>query len=312
VHDRIVAMASLETQRTTATTALVTSAVIWGFAFVAQRAGMRYIGPFTFNGIRFALGSLILVPLYVGFRRHGVPLDAPARKLHVWTAMGLAGVVLFVSANLQQTGLVYTTAGKAGFITGLYVVIVPLLGLFRRHRVGVFVWIGCAFAVIGLYLLSVMGAFSIALGDALVLGSALGWAIHVHIVGWLAQRARTLFVAILQFGICALLSFGVAIVREPILLASILEAGWMIAYAGILSVGVAYTLQVIGQRNVDPARASIILSSEAVFAVLGGWIVLGETLSSRGLIGCALMLGGMILAQIRPREPRQGSHGLGS
>jgi len=298
--------------RSMATAALVTSAVIWGFAFVAQRAGMQYVGPFTFNGIRFALGSLILIPLYIRFRTSALPQDQSVPRAHVWLAMGLAGIVLFVAANLQQVGLVYTTAGKAGFITGLYVVIVPLLGLVRGHRAGAFVWIGCLFAVAGLYLLSVVGAFSISLGDALVLGSALGWAIHVHIVGWLAQRERPLFVAIVQFGICALLSLFVAAFRESIQWTSIVDAGWMIAYAGILSVGVAYTLQVIGQRKVDPARAGIILSSEAVFAVLGGWLLLGETLTTRGLMGCALMLGGMILAQIRRRAVAPDTHKLGS
>ncbi len=278
---------------------LLLSAVIWGFAFVAQRASMEFVGPFTFNGIRFALGGLVLIPLAVMLRRNEPKPIQSAPSRHQWIAIGLAGLVLFVSANLQQIGLVYTTAGKAGFITGLYVIIVPLLGLFRQHRVSAFVWAGCGLAAGGMYLLSVVGMFSIAAGDALVLGSALGWAVHVHIVGWLAQRMHPLRVAILQFAICAVLSLGVAGFTETIRITEILQAGWMIAYAGILSVGVAYTLQVVGQRRVDPARAGIILSLEAVFAVIGGWILLGEILSTRGLIGCALMLSGMVLAQIR-------------
>jgi len=151
-------------------------------------------------------------------------------------------------------------------------------------------------------LLSVVGAFSISLGDSLVLAGALGWAIHVYLVGWLAQRMHPLRVAILQFVICSALSLAVAVLTETIRLPDILSAGWMIAYAGILSVGVAYTLQVVGQQRVDPAQASVILSLEAVFAVIGGWILLGETLSTRGLIGCALMLAGMMLAQVRSQS----------
>lgn len=298
----------MERSRThlTGTLTLLLSAVIWGFAFVAQRASMEFVGPFTFNGIRFALGGLVLIPLAVILRRNEPEPIQSAPSHHQRLAIGLSGLVLFVSANLQQIGLVYTTAGKAGFITGLYVVIVPLLGLFRRHRVSAFVWAGCGLAAGGLYLLSVVGVFSIAAGDALVLGSALGWAVHVHIVGWLAQRSHPLRVALLQFAICAVLSLGVAGFTETIQIAEILQAGWMIAYAGILSVGVAYTLQVVGQRRVDPARAGIILSLEAIFAVIGGWTLLGETLSPRGLIGCALMLGGMMLAQVRA-QTRSGS-----
>lgn len=278
---------------------LLLSAIIWGFAFVAQRAGMEFVGPFTFNGIRFALGGLVLIPWLLRLRaRESKPIYAVSSR-HLGIAIGMAGVVLFVSANLQQIGLVHTTAGKAGFITGLYVVIVPLLGLFRRHRVNVFVWSGCVLAAGGMYLLSVVGTFSISLGDTLVLAGALGWAIHVHLVGWLAQRMHPLRVAVLQFAICAVLSLAVAMLTETIQWAQVLHAGWMIAYAGILSVGVAYTLQVVGQRRIDPARAGVILSLEAVFAVIGGWALLGETLSARGFIGCALMLSGMMLAQIR-------------
>ncbi len=288
------------------TLTLLLSAVIWGFAFVAQRAGMEFVGPFTFNGIRFALGGLVLIPLYIMLRSNASTPRQSAPSRHRWIAIGLAGLVLFVSANLQQIGLVYTSAGKAGFITGLYVVVVPLLGLFRRHRVTAFVWAGCGLAAVGMYLLSVVGVFSIAPGDVLVLGSAFGWAVHVHIVGWLAQQWHPLRVAILQFIICAVLSLAVAGFTETIRIDEILQAGWMIAYAGVLSVGVAYTLQVVGQRRVDPARAGIILSLEAVFAVVGGWLLLGETLSTRGLIGCALMLAGMMLAQVRNQQ-RSGS-----
>lgn len=220
------------------TFALLLSAMIWGFAFVAQRAGMEFVGPLTFTGARFALGSLVLIPFIRTSRRRAREPRPAVASYHLWIAVGLSGLVLFVSANLQQIGLVHTTAGKAGFITGLYVVIVPLLGLLRKHRVSALVWAGCVLAAGGLYLLSAVGVFSVATGDALVLGSALGWAVHVHIVGWLAQRGDPLRIAALQFAICSALSLSVAGFTETIQIATLLQAGWMIAYAGVLSVGV--------------------------------------------------------------------------
>ena len=183
--------------------------------------------------------------------------------------------------------------------SGLYVVIVPLLGLLRRDRVGAQVWIGAVAAAGGMYLLSGVDAAGIALGDALVLLGALGWAVHVHIVGWLAERVPPLVVAATQFTICGILSLIVAWATETVAWTSLLRAGWPIAYAGVLSTGVAYTLQVVGQRRIDPSRAGIILSLEAAFAVLGGWLVLGETLTPTGMIGCGLMLAGMLFSQLR-------------
>lgn len=273
------------------------SAVIWGFAFVAQREGMRFVGPFTFNGLRFALGSLVLLPWWLSMRRRTRPDSVPTSRWKLRMGLALAGGVLFVSANLQQMGLVYTSAGKAGFITGLYVVIVPLLGVMRGHDVRRRVWIGCALSAAGLYLLSVVGAFSLAPGDGWVLAGALGWAVHVHVVEWLVRRMPPVAIAVRQFIICAVLSSVVALLTETMRWESLAHAGWTIAYAGLLSVGVAYTLQIVGQRNVDPARAGVILSLEGVFAVLGGWLILGESLSVRGAFGCALMLAGMMTAQ---------------
>jgi len=221
----------------------------------------------------------------------------------VW-GTALAGLVLFAAASLQQVGVVYTTAGKAGFITGLYVVMVPILGLLRRQRAGLAVWGGALFAVGGLYLLSISGGFGLGLGDGLVLASAFGWAVHVHVIGWLAGRARPARVAAVQFAICAALSLIVGLIAERIVWAELLQARVPILYAGLLSTGVAYTLQVVGQRRIDPARAGIVLSLEGAFAVLGGWLILGETMGSRMLAGCGLMLVGMIASQIRkPARP---------
>jgi drug/metabolite transporter (DMT)-like permease len=279
---------------------LLLTALIWGFAFVAQRAGMAYVEPFTFNGVRFALGTLSLLSLLAVQRGQGRRLGTGQQRPTAKTiALGgvLAGSVLFVAASLQQIGLVYTTAGKAGFITGLYVVIVPLLGLFLKQRPGSGTWIGAVLAVFGLYLLSVSEQLTIHPGDFLEILGAVFWAVHVLVIGWYSTRISSLQLAAMQFGICSFLSLATAVLTETILLSGILEAAIPIIYGGFFSVGIAYTLQVVGQRGAQPSHAAIILSLEAVFGALGGWLILDETLSSRGLIGCTLMLAAMLLSQ---------------
>jgi len=224
-----------------------------------------------------------------------------------------AGVVLFAAASLQQLGIVTTTAGKAGFITGLYVVLVPLSGLLWGQRAGWGRWVGAALAVSGLYLLSVSGRFSVGRGDLLVLASALFWAAHVQIVGVLAPRADSLLLASLQFAVCSVLSLVVAAFSEAVQLAAVLRAAPPILYGGLGSVGIAYTLQVVVQKTAHPAHAAILLSLEGVFAALGGWIILGESLSARGLTGCGFMLAGMLASQIpwkdigRSRRSHEGT-----
>ena len=280
---------------------LLTTAVIWGFAFVAQRVGMDYVGPFTFNGIRFAIGSLSLLPLVVISREQPAAthnfLPPPGLKTILFggTALGLA---LFSGASLQQIGLVYTTAGKAGFITGLYVIIVPLLGLFWRQQPKIGTWVGAALAAVGLYFLSVTEEFTIEPGDLLVLIGAFFWAAHVLIIGWLSPRINPIKLAFSQYVACSILSLITASIIEDMTLPAIIQAAIPILYGGLLSVGVAYTLQVIAQRDAHPAHAAILLSLEAVFAAVGGWLVLGEIISPRGLFGCGLMLGGMLLSQL--------------
>ncbi len=277
---------------------LLLAAVIWGFAFVAQRVGMEHVGPFTYNGVRFVLGALSLLPLLLIGRRSGVSLY-PGGWRPILTGGLLAGLLLFAGASLQQVGIVYTTAGKAGFITGLYVVIVPLLGLLWGHRTPWSTWTGAALAVAGLYLLTVTDDLALAEGDGLVLIGALFWAGHVLVIGWLSgRRLDPVLLACLQFVVCAVLSLAVAVAFEPIGLAGLEGAALPILYGGLLSVGVAYTLQVVAQRDAPPAHAAIILSLETVFAALGGWLLLQETLSGRGLIGCGLMFAGMLLSQL--------------
>jgi drug/metabolite transporter (DMT)-like permease len=294
---------------------LLSAAAIWGFAFVAQRLGMRYVGPFLFNGVRFALGSLSLLPVILLGRKgnRGVrarlstsPSEGPdvgrreppvfdARR-HLLSGI-LAGSILFGGASLQQIGIIHTTAGKAGFITGLYVVLVPFLGLFLRHRAGWGRFAGAVLAAAGLYLLSVTERLTIGKGDLLVFLSAFFWAGHVLVIGWLSPRTRVITLAGFQYAVCSALSLVVALFAEPFQWSALARAWLPILYGGLFSVGIAYTLQVAAQRKAHPSHAAILLSLEGVFAALGGWLVLGETLSPRGLLGCGLMLAAMISSQ---------------
>ena len=282
-------------------TILLTTAIIWGFAFVAQRVGMDYIGPFLFNGIRFALGCLVLLPLVVRKDNGNDPRparDDPRRVKTLVVGSAVAGLMLFGGASLQQVGLVYTTAGKAGFITGLYVVIVPLFALFWGQRTTMGTWTGAILAAVGLYFLSMSQQFTIAFGDFLVLLCAVFFAGHVLIIGWLSPKMNSYRLAFIQYAACSLLSLIVAVLYENISMNSIVQAAIPILYGGVMSVGIAYTLQIIGQRQAHPAHAAIILSLESVFAALGGWFLLNETMSLRQMGGCALMLFGMLLSQL--------------
>ena len=286
---------------------LLLTAFIWGFAFVAQRVGMEHVGPFGFNGVRFALGCLVLLPLLwkSGVRTWGG--HAAAAGLFSPSSLGgglLAGLVLFAGASFQQVAMVYTTAGNAGFITGLYVILVPIIGIALRQRTHTGTWVGAALAAIGLYLLSVVDGFTISPGDLLVLIGAFFWAGHVHIIGWLSPRQDPLRIAFLQYAACALLSLLVSVAIERNTMGGYLSAATPILYGGLLSVGVAYTLQVVAQRTAKPAHAAIILSLEAVFAALGGWIMLGEVLTHRGLVGCVLMFCGMMTSQLWRVAPK--------
>lgn len=279
---------------------LLLTAFIWGFAFVAQRVGMEYVGPFTYNAVRFALGGLSLLPVALVLRRKGWVHVGPVKPL--WWAGPLLGLVLFGGASLQQVGLVFTTAGKAGFITGLYVILVPLVGLFWGQRAGMGAWIGALLAVAGLYLLSVTDAMSIEYGDLLVLVGAFFWTGHVQLIGWLSKRVDTLLLSVTQFMVCAVLSLVVALFTETISAPTLLQAAPAILYGGLLSVGVAYTLQIVAQRIARPSHAAILLSLESAFAALGGWLLLSEQLTPRALLGCGLMMAGMLISQLLPRK----------
>lgn len=292
----------MNTRTARANLLLLLTSLIWGAAFVAQRVGMEHMGPLTFNGIRFALGSLALVPLIAFMQSRNAP-HPQLPSSFFWRGGMAMGAALFLGAWLQQFGLCYTTAGKAGFITGLYVVFVPLFGIFLGHRYGSGTWIGAGMAILGMYLLSVTESLTIDKGDLLVLLSAVFWGIHVLLVGRLTEgiaAADAVKLAAIQFATCSVISLAGAFLTEEITLTGLKAGSIPILYGGLMSVGVAYTLQVVAQRDARPAPAAIILSLEAVFAALTGWLLLDELLSVQGLIGCALMLAGMIWSQVRP------------
>lgn len=292
---------------------LFLTAAIWGLAFVAQRVGMEHVGPLTFNGIRFALGALALTPLILVLEKRRAPGFAGADRKRMGVGGILLGLALFAGATLQQVGLAgpqlaqygldASTAGKAGFITGLYVVLVPLFGLLLAQRPGWGTWVGASLAVVGMYLLSVTADLTISFGDLLVLAGAFFWAGHVLLVGKLSpglDGVDAIKLSTVQFAACAVLSLIGAVATEEITLTGVMGAAPAIAYGGLMSVGVAYTLQVVAQRDAQPAHAAIILSLESVFAAVGGWMMLGEVLTTRGLVGCGLMLAGMVLSQLKP------------
>jgi len=276
---------------------LLLTSVIWGFGFIAQRLGMDHIGPYSFNVFRFLLGALSLVPLVYFLGRKKTGQSKMGKPF--WVIGGLAGLVLFGGATLQQVGLLYTTAGKAGFITGLYLVIVPLIGFFLRQKIDKLTLAGALIATYGLYLLSINEGFNIGKGDTLVLIGAFFWAVHVQVVGYAAKyKLDALKLAILQYLICAGLNLVLALFLEEFSVQATLDASGAILYAGLISVGVAYTLQIVAQKHVGPSRAAILLSLEAVFAVLAGWLMLDELLNSRESWGCILMFAGMMLSQM--------------
>ena len=281
---------------------MLIAAAIWGFAFVAQREGMETMGPFLFSGVRFLIGVVALSPVvwYLSKKpQQSHKAEVSAKKLIL--AGTVAGLLLFGGISFQQVGLQYTTAGKAGFITGLYIFFVPLIGLFLGQRTGSGTWLGATIALFGLYLLSIKEDFTIAEGDLLQLICAVFFAAHVLVIGYLAKRMDTLKLALVQYLVCGVISLFIAIAIEMISWDMIVATAIPLLYAGIMSTGIAYTLQVVAQQHAHSSHAAIILSLEGAFAVLGGWLLLDEHLPARGLLGCALMLTGMFLSQLFPK-----------
>ncbi|MDO4568038.1 MAG: DMT family transporter [Clostridia bacterium] len=281
---------------------LVLVALIWGVAFVAQSDAMRYISPFTFNAARSLIAGVVLIPISLAMRasrkRRAEQAGAPADRRTLVIGGVLCGVALAVASALQQFGVMHTTVGKAGFITALYIVIVPLFGIFLKKRPPLFVWIAVAIAVAGMYLLCINEGFSIALGDTLVLLCAVGFAVHILVIDSFSPRVDCVMMSMIQFFVCAAISAICMFIFEKPDMGAILDAWVPILYAGALSSGAGYTLQIIAQKNTPPTVASLIMSLESVFAVLAGWLMLNQSLSERELIGCVLVFAAIVLAQL--------------
>nr|WP_280515717.1 DMT family transporter [Cuneatibacter sp. NSJ-177] len=289
---------------------LLFTATIWGIAFVAQSVGMEYLGPFTFNSVRCLIGGAVLLPLIWVREKKAVWIQASdtaeqkrIRKKNLVSGGICCGLLLFLASNFQQFGIQYTTVGKAGFITACYIVIVPVLGLFLGKKCSPFLWAAVFLALTGLYLLCITDGFSIGLGDLLVLVCALLFSFHILVIDHFSPLADGVKMSCIQFFICGILSGIAALFTESLEVSALFDAWVPLLYAGVLSCGVAYTLQIVGQRGMNPTVASLILSLESCISVLAGWILLGQKLSSREIFGCAVMFAAIVLAQL-PQKRR--------
>ena len=286
---------------------LLLTAAIWGVAFVAQSVGMDYIGPFTFNAIRSLVGGLVLIPCIwlLNRKKPAAQEDTPAQSGRTLFIGGICcGVALAVASSLQQMGIQYTSVGKAGFITALYIVIVPLLGLLFKRRVSGLIWVAVVIAVGGMYLLCITEGFSVGKGDLLVMASAFCFSAHILIIDYFSPKADGVKMSCIQFLVCGLLCAVPMLIMERPSLPQILAAWMPLIYAGVFSCGVGYTLQIVGQRHIDPTIASLILSLESAISVLAGWVILGQKLTVRELIGCILVFCAIILAQLPQKEEK--------
>lgn len=288
------------------TACLLGTAMIWGLAFVAQRTGMDSIGPFYFSAFRMLLGSAALwaVALIAGIKNRSGADEPPAEeekrqnRRALWTGGVSCGIIIFFASNLQQIGLVSVDAGKTGFITALYILLVPIFGIFLKHRTSIFNWAGALLGAIGLYFLCITSDFSISPGDLTVLIGAFFWAVHIIFVDHFAPRVNAVKLTAVQFLVAGTISLAVALFRETVSLEAVQGAGTAIAYTGIMSTAVAFTLQALGQKNANPTAAAIIMSTGALFATLTGFVILGETLTERELTGCAFMMAAVIISQL--------------
>lgn len=282
---------------------LFLTACIWGSSFVAQSVGMDYIGPYTFNCLRFLIGSLVLLPV-IFFSRHRKKdqkdryKDRTLQKKEMLCGGIVCGVVLCIASTLQQIGIIYTTAGKAGFLTAMYIVLVPVLGLFLKRKAGLQLWISVGLALLGLYLLCMKGAFSLNGGDVLLILCAVGFSVHIMVVDYFSPKLDGMILSCIQFLVAGLISGIGMLLSEQFDWHMVLLAAKPILYSGVLSCGVGYTLQVIAQKGLNPTVASLLMSLESVVSVIAGFLVLHEVLSGRELLGCVFMFAAVILAQI--------------
>lgn len=286
------------------TVLLFLTAIIWGFAFVAQRVGADYVGTFTFNGIRFLLGSFSLIPVILIFEREAADKKKLLKTFYISLA---AGTVLFIAASLQQCGVELTgSAGKAGFLTGLYTVLVPMFRFFLGKKTSVLTFIGAFFAIGGLFFLCMTGnSVSFGKGDIVLIIGAVFWAFHILIIDKFVNDVSPLKFSMMQFFVCGVLSVIGALLTETVEISSVKAAAVPILYGGIMSVGVAYTCQILGQKHSDPTFASIVFSTESVFSAVGGALLLNEIMTGRGYFGCALIFVGIVLSQINFQQIKE-------
>ena len=287
---------------------LLLTAFIWGIAFVAQSVGMDYVEPFTFNGVRTLLGGIVLIPCIFILKKinPSAKKEEKADKKTLLIGGVLCGIALCVGSSLQQIGLAMysaeTNVGKAGFITALYIILVPLIGIFMKKKVGLTVWLGVLLAVFGFYFLCIKDGFSIEIADIIVLIGSVAFSFHILIIDYFADKADGVKLSCIQFFTCGLISLVIMFLFECPTWAGIWAARIPILYAGVLSCGVAYTLQIIGQKNMNPTVASLLLSLESVFSALAGWVILNQSLSARELFGCVLVFAAIILAQMPEKK----------
>ena len=294
------------------TICLFSAAIIWGSAFVAQRSGMDDIGPFYFCALRSLIGSLALVIVFLLTDRKASlhkTADDPAARLALEKERRqerrtllrgglICGCVIFIAMNTQQIGLVSTDAGKTGFITALYIVLVPIFGIFLKHKTGITTWTGALLGAVGLYFLCVKDGFSIQPSDLIILAGTLFWALHILCVGHFAPKVNVIKLTASQFFVAGIISLVIAVFREPISWNALTGSSIAVLYTGIMSTGVAFTLQALGQKNANPTAASIIMSTEGLWAVVFGFLILGEKMTERELIGCGFMLVAVIISQL--------------
>lgn len=281
---------------------LLLTATIWGVAFVAQSVGMEYIGPFTFNAIRCVLGGLVLIPVILVLKKKketGAENQEKEDKKTLWTGGIACGVILCIASNLQQFGIMEASVGKSGFFTALYIVMIPVIGIFIGKRPGIKLWFCVALAVVGMYLLCMKdGSFTIERADIMLLLCALAFSFHILVVDYFSPKVDGVKMSCIQFFVCGVLSaVGMLFTETPDI--SNIQAAWLpLLYAGLLSCGVGYTLQIIGQKGINPVIASLIMSLESVISALAGWVILGQVLLPKEILGCVLMFVAIIITQI--------------
>lgn len=281
---------------------LLLTATIWGVAFVAQSVGMEYIGPFTFNAIRCVLGGLVLIPVILVLKKKketGAENQEKEDKKTLWTGGIACGVILCIASNLQQFGIMEASVGKSGFFTALYIVMIPVIGIFIGKRPGIKLWFCVALAVVGMYLLCMKdGSFTIERADIMLLLCALAFSFHILVVDYFSPKVDGVKMSCIQFFVCGVLSAVGMLFTETLDISNI-QAAWLpLLYAGLLSCGVGYTLQIVGQKGINPVIASLIMSLESVISALAGWVILGQVLSPKEILGCVLMFVAIIITQI--------------